>query len=158
MILEFGAAPGAAKVGSAAATRGQLGPPEHTPEPLKPKKQIPRGAAERHAAVLLRPGKASGGSTPARPGLECPRPGYACRETSVFCPPEGGGGGWSALPVGQGRPGGANFRDRLRRHREARCSRAQKGGWGAGGAQILNFPFGSPTTVANRPGNPRRGP
>jgi hypothetical protein len=121
----------AAKVGSAAATRGQLGPPGHTPEPLKPK-HFPRGAAERHAAVLLRPGKASGGSTAARPRLECPRPGYAGRETSVFfflSTGRGGGGGWPALPVGQGRPGRANFRDRLRRHREARCPRAQKGGW-----------------------------
>ena len=31
-------------MGSAAATRGQLGPPGHTPEPLKPK-IFPRGAA-----------------------------------------------------------------------------------------------------------------
>jgi hypothetical protein len=42
-------------------------------------------------------------------------------EGGLFDPPEGGGGGaWAVLVVALGRPKGDNFRDRLRRHREAR--------------------------------------
>jgi hypothetical protein len=36
----------------------------------------------------------------------------------------GGGGAWAALAVALGRPKGSNFRDRLRRYREARSPRA----------------------------------
>ena len=40
-------------------------------------------------------------------------------------PEEGGGGAWAALAVALGRLEGANFRGRLRRHREARSPRAR---------------------------------